>query len=213
MRIGYARVSTPDQDAGRQIDALHAAGCERVYSETASGGRGRPRPEWDACRRALRSGDELVVTELSRLGRNAGDVCRLADSLSDEGIGLVVLGLGLDVSTPTGRLVVAMLAAVAEMERELLVERTRSGLAAAKARGHMPGRPPKVRPRDIRRALELIESGATTGEAARAIGVSRATLYRHLGRTEHKADFDLARERRGEQFLDEKLRRALTAAA
>jgi len=156
MRIGYARVSTAGQELRRQLDELEAGGCERVHSEVAGGGRGVVRPEWEACRRSLRAGDELVVTELSRLGRNAGEVCRLADELADGGIGLVILGLGLDSRTPTGKLVVTVLAAVAEMERDLLRERTRSGLAAARARGRHPGRPRAAKPRDIKRAAELL---------------------------------------------------------
>lgn len=139
-QYGYARVSTGDQDLGRQLDELTAAGCERIWSEAASGKRGADRPEWDAALSHLRTGDTLVVVELSRLGRNAGDLARLAEQMDDQQIALRILNLGLDTSTPAGRLVYSIIAAVAQMERELLVERTVSGLKAARARGRVGGR-------------------------------------------------------------------------
>jgi DNA invertase Pin-like site-specific DNA recombinase len=133
--IGYARVSTPDQSLDRQLDELHALGCSRVFAEAASGKRGAHRPEWDACLAHLRAGDTLVVVELSRLGRNTGDLGRLLDHLDEHNIALRILNLGIDTRTPAGRLIFTIIGAVAAMERELLIERTQSGLAAARARG------------------------------------------------------------------------------
>jgi DNA invertase Pin-like site-specific DNA recombinase len=126
--IGYARVSTPDQSLERQLDELRAHGCSRVFAEAASGKRGAHRPEWDACLGHLRRGDALVVVELSRLGRNTGDLGRLLDHLDEHGIGLQILNLGIDTTTAAGRLVFTITGAVAAMERELLIERTQSVL-------------------------------------------------------------------------------------
>jgi DNA invertase Pin-like site-specific DNA recombinase len=137
--IGYARVSTPEQSLERQLDELQTHGCHRIFAEAASGKRGANRPEWDGCLAHLRSGDTLVVTELSRLGRNVGDLGQLLNHLEEIGIALQILNLGIDTRTPTGRLIFTIVAAVAAMERELLIERTQSGLAAALARGRIGG--------------------------------------------------------------------------
>lgn len=126
--IGYARVSTPEQSLDRQLDELKAHGCDRIFSEAASGQRGAHRPEWARALAHLRAGDKLVVTELARLGRNVGDLGQLLDQLEEQGIGLQFLNLAIDTRTAAGRLVFTMIAAVAAMERELLIERTQSGL-------------------------------------------------------------------------------------
>src|SRR6478752_3065898 len=120
--IGYARVSTADQSLDRQLDELRAHGCERVFAEAASGKRGAHRPLWEACLAHLRGGDTLVVVELSRLGRNTGDLGRLLDDLHLRGIALRILNLGVDTRTAAGRLIFTIVGAVASMERELLVE-------------------------------------------------------------------------------------------
>jgi len=122
--VGYARVSTLDQSLERQLDELRAHGCDRMFADTASGKRGAHRPQWDACLGHLRRGDALVVTELSRLGRNTGDLGRLLDRLDEHGIGLQILNLGINTTTAAGRLVFTIIGAVGAMERELLVERT-----------------------------------------------------------------------------------------
>lgn len=116
--FGYARVSTSDQSLDRQVDELRAHGCERVFAEVASGNRGAHRPQWDACLTHLSASDTLVVSELSRLGRNTGDLGRLLDELDDRGIALQILNLGIDTRTPSGRLIFAVVGAVAAMERE-----------------------------------------------------------------------------------------------
>lgn len=181
MLVGYARVSTSEQSLDRQVDELTSARCERIFEEAASGKRGADRPQWLACLAQLRTGDTLVVVELSRLGRNTGDLGRLLDDLEDQGVGLRILNLGVDTATPAGRLVYSIVGAVAAMERELLIERTKSGLSAARARGRVGGRRQSITAADIRKARQLREEGRLTmAEIARVIGYSPATVYRHL---------------------------------
>lgn len=138
--IGYARVSTADQSLDRQRDDLRAHGSERIFAEAASGRRGARRPQWEACLGHLRPGDTLVATELSRLGRNTGDLGQLLERLDDQHVGLQILNLGIDTTTAAGRLIFTIVGAVAAMERDLLIERTQSGLDAARARGRVGGR-------------------------------------------------------------------------
>lgn len=182
MIIGYARVSTSEQSLDGQTDALRAAGCEQIRAEAASGKHGSERPVWDETLRNLRSGDTLVVTELSRLGRSLADLAALADDLERRGVALRILNLGVDTGTPSGRLVYSIIGAVAQMERELLIERTHRGLAAARARGRVGGRPRKLGERQVRAARALRDSGQMTmGEIAAEYGIDRSTLYRALG--------------------------------
>jgi DNA invertase Pin-like site-specific DNA recombinase len=179
--IGYARVSTPDQSLDRQLDQLRAHGCSRVFAEAASGKRGAHRPQWDACLAHLRTGDTLVVVELSRLGRNTGDLGRLLDHLDAAGIGLRILNLGIDTATPAGRLIFTITGAVAAMERELLVERTQSGLAAARARGRVGGRRRSFTPAQEREAQRLYDlRQMTIDQIAKAVGSSTSTVYRYV---------------------------------
>lgn len=179
--FGYARVSTPEQSLDRQVDELRAHGCERVFAETASGKRAAHRPQWDACLAHLRAGDTLVVAELSRLGRNTGDLGRLLDHLENCEIGLQILNLGIDTRTPAGRLIFTIVGAVAAMERELLIERTQSGLAAARARGRVGGRRRSYTATQQREAQRLYDSGQLTVEQiAGAVGSSTTTVYRYL---------------------------------
>lgn len=186
MIIGYARVSTSDQSVERQTRELEAAGAERIYSESASGKRGSVRPEWARCLESLRASDTLMVTELSRLGRSSADLAVLSDELLDRDISLRILNLGIDTKTPAGRLIFTIVGAVASMERELLRERTLSGLANARAKGvKLGGRKPALDKADVRRARQLVRSGSTMQEAAAAVGVARATLYRYLGPVPH----------------------------
>lgn len=178
-RIGYARVSTADQTTDPQTDRLAAAGCERIFVETASGAL-RDRPQLRACLDYLRPGDVLVVAKLDRLGRSLAHLIETVTTLDSRGIGLVSLSESIDTTTAAGRLLLHVLGAVGQFERDLIVERTQAGLAAARARGRKGGRPPKVTPEKVEAARALIASGRTVEQAARAVGVSRATLYRHL---------------------------------
>lgn len=179
--IGYARVSTPDQSLDRQLDELRVYGCERVFAEAASGKRGAHRPQWAACLEHLRPGDTLVVVELSRLGRNTGDLGRLLDLLDRQDIGLTILNLGIDTRTPAGRLIFTVVGAVAAMERELLIERTQSGLAAARARGRVGGRRRTFTTMQEREAQRLYDLRQLTVEQiAKAVGCSTSTVYRYI---------------------------------
>ena len=179
--LGYARVSSAIQPLDRQQDELTAAGAELLYSEVGSGKKGADRPQWEELLRSLRSGDTLMVTELSRLGRSTSQLSALADELSERKISLKILNLGIDTGTPAGKLVYSIIAAVAEMERDLLIERTNSGLAASRARGRKGGRKREFSPAAVRKAQEQYDRGdLSVTEIARLAGVSRQTLYRYL---------------------------------
>jgi DNA invertase Pin-like site-specific DNA recombinase len=179
--IGYARVSTVDQSLDRQADELTAAGADEVRTEVASGKKGAQRPQWDELLRSLRQGDTLMVTELSRLGRSTSQLAALSDDLEERGIALRILNLGIDTGTPAGKLVYSIIAAVAEMERALLIERTMSGLAAARARGRNGGRKRTITPAQVRRAQRLYDAQElTVSEISKTVGCSRQTLYRYL---------------------------------
>lgn len=178
--VGYARVSTRDQNPDSQSDALAAAGCEKTFVDHASGTLAR-RPELDAALAYLRAGDTLAVTKLDRLGRSVKNLKEIADQLQELGIGLRALSQGIDTTTPGGRLFFHMLAAIAEFEHDLIVERTRDGLAAARARGRKGGGKFKMTPTKARQARAMYDAGEhTVQEIADTFGVSRPTIYRHL---------------------------------
>lgn len=178
--IGYARVSTRDQNPDGQTDALAAASCDRVFVDHASGTLAK-RPALTEARGYLRSGDTLVVTKLDRLGRSVKNLKEIVDELDGRGVGLRALSQGIDTTTPGGRLFFHMLAAIAEFEHDLIVERTQDGLAAARARGRKGGRKPKMTPTRIRQARAMYDAGENTvQEIADTFGVGRATIYRHL---------------------------------
>jgi DNA invertase Pin-like site-specific DNA recombinase len=180
MLIGYARVSTDAQDHALQLDALKAAGCERIFVETASGTR-TDRPELRMALDMSRTGDVLVVWSLSRLGRSLKHLIDIAEDLQLREIGLRSLTESIDTTTPAGRFMFALLGALAVMEREVLIERTRAGLAAAAARGRRGGRPPVLDADKLRAARAMLSSGTMTStEIARQLGCAPSTLYRHL---------------------------------
>lgn len=179
-RVGYARVSTADQNLRRQVDALTGAGCIRVFEEKLSG-KNAERPELWACLDYLRDGDTLVVLELSRLGRSLQDLLSLVSELRRRGVGFTSLHENLDTTTPGGGLVFHVFAALAEFIRELIVDGTREGLAAAKANGVRLGRPPAMTPEQIRHARALLaEPDTTVASIARLLGVSRSTIYKYV---------------------------------
>ena len=179
-KIGYARVSTIDQNLDVQTDALTAAGCSRVFKDRASGKLDR-RPQLDAALDYLRPGDQLVVTKLDRLGRSLRHLLNLMADLERRRIDLQVIDQGLDTSTPAGKLIFAVIGAVAEFERDLISERTRAGLTAARARGRKGGRRPAMTPERAAVAQQMYDSREhTMAVIAKTVGVSRATLYRSL---------------------------------
>lgn len=144
MLIGYARVSTEDQDPGLQIKALEAAGCDRIYVDHASGKNMR-RPEWKSLREDIRQGDTLVIWKLDRLARSVFELHKLANEFREEGIGLKVLTENIETGTASGRLLFTVLGAVAEMERELISERTKAAIDARREEGFIPGGLPVIR--------------------------------------------------------------------
>ena len=190
MRIGYGRGSTRDQHPEAQHDALAAAGCEQIFIDKASGKLAR-RPELDkALLSANRSGDQLVITKLDRLGRSLEHLIELSKLLQTSGVDLVVLDQGIDTSTAVGRMFFQILGAIAEFEHALMSERTLDGLAAARARGRTGGQKPKLGPRQVELARQMYDETGddgkrkhTVGQIAAEFGVSRPTIYRHLTRT------------------------------
>ena len=178
--IGYARVSTADQNLDLQSDALASAGCQRVFMDTASGSLA-DRPQLVACLDYVRGGDTLVVWRLDRLGRSLPHLIDTVRSLAERGVGFKSVQESIDTTTPGGRLVFHVFAALAEFERDLIRERTHAGLAAARARGRVGGRKPALTAAKAKAAKDLYDAGGTTvADIARVVGVSRATLYRNL---------------------------------
>jgi DNA invertase Pin-like site-specific DNA recombinase len=187
MLVGYMRVSKADgtQTVDLQRDALLAAGVDpdHLYDDHASG-RNDDRPGLASCLKALRDGDTLVVWKLDRLGRNLHHLVNTVHDLTARGVGLKVLtgqGAAIDTTTPAGKLVFAIFAALAEFERELISERTTAGLASARARGRNGGRPYKMTPTKLRLATTSIGKPDTNvGELCTELEISRQTLYRHV---------------------------------
>lgn len=181
--IGYARVSTRDQNPDSQTDALQGAGCDKIFIDHASGKLAK-RPELSKALEYLRDGeDTLVVTKLDRLGRSVRNLKEIADELQQRGIGLKALSQGIDTTTPGGRLFFHLLAAIAEFEHDLIVERTQEGLAAARARGRNGGRRPKMSATKVAQARAMYDTGDhTVQEIADTFDVARQTIYRHLER-------------------------------
>jgi DNA invertase Pin-like site-specific DNA recombinase len=176
------RVSTHGQKDDTQHDELTAAGCERIFTDRGVSGKLASRPGWDECLAYLRPGDVLVITRLSRAMRSMRDLLNVAHDLADRGIGLRVLKQAIDTTTPAGRLTFHILAAVDEFTRELIVEGTREGVEAARARGRKGGRRPSLDPRRVRTARQLYDGGETVAEIAKILQTSRATIYRYLER-------------------------------
>lgn len=178
--IGYARVSTHDQTTDPQTDALTGAACERIFVETASGAL-RDRPRLTDALDYMRPGDVLVVAKLDRLGRSLSHLIETLADLDARQIGFRSLTEGIDTTTAAGRLLTHILGAIAQFERDLIIERTHAGLAAARARGRTGGRPAALTPDQATAARALIAAGRSVGQAAVAVGVGRSTLYRYLG--------------------------------
>jgi DNA invertase Pin-like site-specific DNA recombinase len=177
--IGYARVSTGKQDLALQLDALERAGCERTFQDTASGAL-KSRPQLEACLDQLRVGDTLVVWRLDRLGRSLRHLIETVSELEQRNVGFRSLTEGVDTTTAAGRMTFHIFGALAEFERSLVQERTLAGLEAARVRGRRGGRPSSVTPDKLAAAAAMREQKRPMHAIATALGVSRATLYRHL---------------------------------
>jgi DNA invertase Pin-like site-specific DNA recombinase len=180
-KIGYARVSTVDQDPRLQLDALAAEGCLKTYTDKATGTKA-DRPEWNACLSDLRAGDTLVIWKIDRLGRNLTDLVAIVTHLAERGIGVKSLTNGIvDTTTAHGKLVFGMFALMAEYEAALITERTQAGLAAARARGRHGGRKPKMTTELAGKAQRMYDTRTfTIAEIAASCRVTPATIYRHI---------------------------------
>ena len=180
MKIGYARVSTVDQNLDRQLDNLKEAGCERILSEKITGTKA-DRPELQHMLDMLRAGDIVVVDSFSRLSRSTKDLLEITELLRAKGVELISIKEKLDTTTPEGKLMMTMLAALSQFERDLIAERTKDGLKAARARGRQGGRPKAGTDKDKARALAMYDANiATNAEIAQSVGVSKATLARWI---------------------------------
>jgi DNA invertase Pin-like site-specific DNA recombinase len=193
MLIGYARVSTSEQETAAQVTALKAAGCERIYREKASGGRW-DRPELHRLLDQLRKGDVLVVWKLDRLSRSLRDVLTIMERLAEAKCGFRSLTEAIDTTTPAGRMMMQMVGAFAEFERAMLRERTKVGLEAARREGRIGGRRPKLNPQQQREIVRMVSRGnKTAADAARLFSVHPATVARLLSRARVTAGFKYAK--------------------
>ena len=177
--LGYARVSTLAQDEALQLDALNKDGVDRIYTDHASGST-ESRPALDELLGHLRSGDTLVIWRLDRLGRSLRHLIELVGELEGRGVALRSLTESIDTSTPGGKLIFHVFAALAEFERDLIRERTNAGLQAARARGRVGGRPTVFTEERRKTALAMRSAGEDVSTIARVLGVSRASVYRSL---------------------------------
>nr|AFN66354.1 putative DNA resolvase/invertase [uncultured bacterium] len=184
MLIGYARVSTQDQNLELQREALTKAGCQKVFEDKVSGTRAK-RPGLDKALEMVRSGDVLVVWKLDRLGRSVKQLVDLVAELHKQGVQFNSLTDAIDTGTPSGRFFFHVMASLAEMERELIIERTRAGLDVARQLGRKGGRKPKMTDSKIASAKKLLAGGVPARDVAKNLGVSVPTLYRWVPATTH----------------------------
>lgn len=179
-KIGYARVSTHDQTLDRQLDTLKEAECNKIYKEKITGTK-KDRPELDKLLEDLRSGDTIIVSDLTRLSRSTKDLFNLIEQIESKGAYIKSLKESwMDTTTPQGRLMFTLMAGISQFERDLIVQRTQEGLASARARGRNGGRPTKDK-KDIDVAIKMYNSKLhSVSEIEKTTGVSKATLYRYL---------------------------------
>ncbi|MAS94530.1 MAG: resolvase [Verrucomicrobiales bacterium] len=178
MKIGYARVSTQDQNNAAQIDALKAAGCEQIFQEKESGGRW-DRPQLHKALEMMRKGDELVVYKLDRLSRSLRDLILLLEKLDERGAAFRSLSESIETKSAAGKMLFSVLGAFAQFERELVSERTKNGLANAKSRGASLGRPQKLSKAQREAMVEMVKTGEKTGnQIAEIFNVSNAYVSR-----------------------------------
>lgn len=180
MLIGYVRTSTAEQNQQLQLDALNKAGCDRIFSDVASGARS-DRPQLLTALEFVRPGDSLVVWRLDRLGRSLRHLLELVERIRNQGVGLCSLTEHIDTATAGGQLVFSVFGAIAEFERTLISERTRAGLQSARRLGRIGGRPRAMSDQDVALARAMLRSPeVTVAEVAKRLGVSPATLYRQM---------------------------------
>jgi DNA invertase Pin-like site-specific DNA recombinase len=180
MLVGYARVSTQDQNLDLQLDALNEIGCENIFTEKASGAQ-RERPELIAALHYMRKGDTLVVWKLDRLARSLKQLIETVEKLEAKGMGLRSLTEAIDTTTSGGRLIFHIFGSLAEFERSIIKERTLAGLSAAKRLGRRGGRPPALSAEDLAVARALLKDvNITVEDVAKRLSVAPSTLYRHL---------------------------------
>jgi len=180
MKYGYARVSTDDQNPDLQLSALKQAGCKKTFVDEGKSGATLSRPALLRCLKQLERGDTLVVWKLDRLGRSVRDLVNILHDLSARGIQFQSLTEQIDTTHPLGKAMLHMVALLAELERGLIVERTKAGQLAAKKRGVKFGAKPKLSAAQVNHARQLIEHGKKAPEVAALLNVSRATLWRAL---------------------------------
>ncbi|MBT9312552.1 recombinase family protein [Leptothoe kymatousa] len=179
MKIGYARVSTHDQTLDLQIDALNADGCDRIFTDEGVSGAKSSRPEWDKCLDQLRKGDVLVIWKLDRAGRSTKHLIEVSEFLEFKGVELRSIQDQIDTSTAMGKFFFRTMASIAELERDIIKERTEAGLKAARARGRKGGRKKTVTKGQELEAKRLAEAGEMPiTEICKQVGISRATYYR-----------------------------------
>src|ERR1017187_9194030 len=190
--LGYARVSTSEQNASLQLDALRSAGCIKVFTDKASGSLDR-RPQLDRLLDQLRPSDTIVVWRVGRFGRALKHLIQIVEDLAESGVGFKSLTEGMDTTTSGGKLIFSIFGALAEFERALIRERTMAGLAAARSRGRVGGGPPVMTPEKIKVARNLYQArDLTVEEIAKTVGVSRKTVYRHLVDPSREASAQIA---------------------
>ena len=180
MNYGYARVSTDDQNPALQLDALKKAGCGHTFTDHGRTGANTKRPALQRCLKTLRAGDTLIVWKLDRLGRSVRDLLNILHDLKERGVEFQSLTEAIDTQTPFGHAMLHIVAMLAELERSIMLERTKAGIAIAKKNGVQFGAKPKLSHAQIQHAQEQLDSGKTTIAVSALLGVSRVTLWRSL---------------------------------
>jgi DNA invertase Pin-like site-specific DNA recombinase len=211
--IGYARVSTGEQEPALQHDALGSAGCGRVFEDRGVSGARADRPGLNAALAFLREGDVLVVWKLDRLGRSMSHLIATVEALERRGVGFRSLTEAIDTTTPGGRLVFHIFGALGQFERDLIRERTRAGLSAAAARGRKGGRKPVMTPEKLRRAQALLQDKLTVVEVAARLKVGKTALYASLKATEAEDEMMPRSRRLPRQRLCKRLLRNVSSSA